>query len=492
MTVDYDLVILGGTAVGRYAAAQAVQWNARVALVEPAPQVLQTQAHDLMAALHHQTLIQAGDVAQQMRRSPFQGLHWGAATELPGAALQLQWPETRSWAESIAEVLEDQGSQGHSLDLLAAAGVDVLVGQGEFCRLPRWGVSVNGRILRSRAFLLAPVVPARVPAIAGLANIDYLTLETLWQQSWTTLPDRLIILGSDPRGVELAQVFSRLGTQVTLITRTRLLPHEDHEAAQLIQAQLEAEGVIVLTQAIVHQVEPVGNAIALKVNDGTLAAEALLLATPGQLDLTALNLASIGVKWHPHSIVVNSKLQTTHAQVYACGEVLGGYVSQTLGRYEAAIALRNALFWTAATVRYQQVPLSLFTHPELARVGLTEAQARQFEREPLFILKQFTKTLMKAQIQGETTGFCKLIVRRNGEILGAHWVGTAASEAIGMIALAMQQRIKLGAIAQLPFVVSTHAELLQAIAQQWQQQRLSRWQKTGVEAWFRLRRDWSS
>jgi pyruvate/2-oxoglutarate dehydrogenase complex dihydrolipoamide dehydrogenase (E3) component len=482
MAVDYDLVILGGTAIGRYAAAQAVQWNARVALVEP-------QECDFTAELHHQTLIHVGSLAQQMRRSPFQGLYWEPE---PSRTLQLQWQETRSWAQAIAEVLADQGARGHSLELLAAAGVDVVMGQGEFCRRPRWGVSVNGRILRARAFLLAPVVSAKVPAIAGLAEINYLTLNTLWQQSWQTPPDRLIILGSDPRGVELAQVFSRLGTQVTLITRARLLPYEDREAAHLIQAQLESEGIKVLTQAIVHGAEPIDNGVLLKVNDRTLEAEALLLATPGQLDLTALNLGSVGVKWQPHRIEVNRKLQTTHDQIYACGEVLGGYSNPTLGQYEAAIALHNALFWPSASVNYQQVPLALLTHPELARVGLTEAQARQTYGESLFILKQFTKMLTKAQIQGEPTGFCKVIVRRNGEILGAHWVGTAASEAMGMIALAMQQQIKVGAIAQLPFVSSTPAELLQAIAQQWQQQRLTPWQKNGVEAWLRLRRDWSS
>jgi pyruvate/2-oxoglutarate dehydrogenase complex dihydrolipoamide dehydrogenase (E3) component len=479
MAVDYDLVILGGTAAGRYAAIQAVQWKARVALVEP-------QVYNSTADLHHQTLIHLGSLSQQMRRSPFQGLQWGSAAE---RQLRLHWTEARSWAEAIAEVLTAQGSPGHSLELLAAAGVDVVQGQGEFCRLPRWGISVNGRLLRSRAFLLTPATQVRVPAIAGLANVGYLTFDTLWQQSWQTPPDRLFILGSDPRGVELAQVLSRLGTQVTLVTRTSLLPHADRQASHLIQAQLEAEGVRVLPQAIVHQVEPMGNGILLKVNDRSLAAEALLLATPVHLDLMALNLESVGVVWQPHSIVVNAKLQTTHSQIYACGEVLGGYSSQTLGQYEAAIALRNALIWPSARVNYPQVPLAVFTDPELARVGLTEAQAQQAYDEPLVVLTQFAKTLTKAQIQAETTGFCKVIVRRNGEIVGAHWVGTAASEAIGMIALAMQQRIKIGAIAQLPLISSTHAELLQAIAQQWQHRTQ---QRHGLEAWLRLRRDWSS
>ncbi|NJR65844.1 MAG: FAD-dependent oxidoreductase [Leptolyngbyaceae cyanobacterium CRU_2_3] len=335
MAVDYDLVILGGTAVGRYAAAQAVQQSARVALVEP-------EGYSSMVEVHHQTLIQIGYLAQQMRRSPFQGLHWGqhwgqVTPELGAersADLRLQWQDTQGWAAAIAEVLEDQGSKGQSLDLLTASGVDVVIGQGEFCRLPRWGLSVNGRLLRSRAFLLAPPTQARVPAIAGLANMRYLTLDTLWQQSGQTVPERLLILGSDPRGIELAQVFNRFGTQVTLICRSRLLPQEDYEASHLIQAQLESEGVKVITQARVNQAEPVGNQISLKVNDRILEANALLLATLRQLDLAALNLEAVGVKWNPQKITVNRKLQTTHAQIYACGEALGGYADLTLGQYE--------------------------------------------------------------------------------------------------------------------------------------------------------------
>ncbi|MBW4658081.1 MAG: NAD(P)/FAD-dependent oxidoreductase [Drouetiella hepatica Uher 2000/2452] len=469
---DYDLVIVGGSAIGRYAAAQAAQ-TARVALVEP-------ETPNYLSALYHSTFLHAAQLSHQIRRSPHWGLGCNPKWEESGC-LPLQWQETLAWAKGAADSLEDQSTEGN-LALLAASGVDVIVGQGEFLRRPRWGFSVKGRLLRSRSFLLAPEAPCSIPDLAGLETVPYLTLETLWQQPWQTLPDRLAIVGSDPRGIELAQAFNRLGTRVALISPHPLLPSEDREAANLIQAQLEAEGVDIFTQAIVRQIHLSDRSSEIQVGlewsdrelHHTVKADALLLATPPQIDLASLNLDSVGVEWQPHGIIVNHKLQTRNPDIYACGAALGGYADLAIARHEATVALKNArsprsfrsLFLKKSTVRYEQVPFVLNTAPELARVGLTEIQARRHYGADVRLLKQFTKTLPKAQIQGETTGFCKLIVRRNGEILGAHWIGTHASEGIGTIALAIQQNIKIQAIAQLSLPGFTHAEVLQAIAQQ--------------------------
>ncbi len=472
---DYDLVIVGGSAVGRYAAARAVQTTTqamRVALVEP-------ETFNDLSDLHHATFLHAAHLSHQIRRSS----HWGLPKEQRQLSPRFQWQETLAWAQGALESLEDQAT---SLELLAASGVDVIVGQGEFLRRPRWGFSVNGRMLRSRSFLLAPAAVCHIPASAGLESVPFLTLETLWQQSWQTLPDRLmpdhlVIMGSDPRGIELAQAFNRLGTQVTLISSRPLLPSEDREAVNLIQAQLEAEGVDIFTQAIVQKIQSSDCASKIQVclewsdrpQSHTIQADALLLATPPQVDLTHLNLESVGVEWHPYGIAVNRKLQTSNPDIYACGTALGGHADLALARHEAAVALKNVRSpqsflssFFPQTVRYERVPFVLKTAPELARVGLTEIQAQRHYGAEVMTLKQFTKTLPKAQIQDETTGFCKLIVRRNGEILGAHWVGTNASEGIGTIALAIEQNIKIQAIAQLSLPGFTDTEVLQAIAQQ--------------------------
>jgi pyruvate/2-oxoglutarate dehydrogenase complex dihydrolipoamide dehydrogenase (E3) component len=493
MAVDYDWVIVGGSATARYAAAQAAQRQARVAIVEPDP-----EANYLLPLLHRQTLLHAAQMSQRLRRLRLWG--WQTDRGLP------QWQAMTDWAEIAAEPLIEQGQAGGSLEQLAIAGVDVVVGQGEFCRRPDLGFAVNGRILRSRAFLLAPAVTAAIPPIAGLATIPYCTLETLWQKSGQ--PDRLIIVGNDPRGLELAQALNRLGTQVTLISGTTLLPQEDQEAAQLLLAQLEVEGVNILTQAVlteatIHPItpdpathpdsSPVTSAITfqLQIGDRTLEADTLLLATASEINLMALNLGAVGVKWHPRGIQVNSRLQTTHPKIYACGASLGGNANEALAQHEAAIALQNALFLPTARVKDTQVPMVLRTTPQFARVGLTAGRAQQAYGRNVVILKQPMQMLISAQVQGETTGFCKLIVHRNGKILGAHWVGMGASEAIYPIALAIQQQIKIEALARLPVASPTVTEILQAIAQQWQQHRYQA-QAEWREGWFRWCRAWSS
>jgi pyruvate/2-oxoglutarate dehydrogenase complex dihydrolipoamide dehydrogenase (E3) component len=483
MAVDYDLVILGGSAIARYAAARAVQSYARVALVEPLDR-LNLPGNPQAASTNRHMLIQAAAIAQHIRQASLWGL--GAGLTAP----RLDWKTAIAWAQGVSENVQDQGSDGQSLDLLAAKGVDVVLGQGEFRSQPL-GFSVGGRILQSRCYLLAPATQPLSPAIEGLAAIAPLTLETFWHLP--TLPQRLILLGGNPQGIELAQALNRLGVQVTWISRDRFLPHEDAEVAQLLQIQLQTEGVRLLPQTHIQQVRRSGEAIEVMTETQRFSADALLLATAPQLDLTTLNLGAIGVDWRPSGIPVNRRLQTSNRRIYACGEALGGYPLFSIARYEAAIALHNALFLPTAQVDYRHTPIALLTQPEFARIGLSEAAAQRAaqrgDRETPIVLRQFARTLTKAQIQNETTGFCKLIVRKNGEILGVHWVGAGASEAIGAIALAMRQNLSIEAIAQLPTLNPTAAELLQQTAQQWQQQRLVQY-RDWLETWFSLRRDW--
>lgn len=478
MTVDYDLVIVGGAAVGRYAAAQARQLGARVALIEP-PSSLQALPllHPLVTQLNH-----------ALRQELW--LHqWGYEAAGDDADRTLNWQKTCQWAAMLSETLEASSADTGSLAQLAANGVEVIVADGSFYRRPHLGFTVADRILRSRAYLLAPAAQATIPAIEGLATVNYVTLDSLEQQTWQTLPERLLILGSDPRGIALAQVLNRLGSQVTLITSgERFFPGEDPDAAFLLQAQLEAEGVILLTRTLLTQVRQLDNQIWVQAGDQAIETEAILLATKRQIGLASLNLETAGVKWQPHRIFVNRKLQTTHPRIYACGESLGGYSFAAIDRHEADVALHNALFLPLKQVNYSAIPSVLFTDPQLAHVGLTELQARQVYGEDILVAHQPLKSLIKAQLRGDTTGFCKLITRRSGEILGAHCLGTEASEWIGTIALAIQQHLKLRDLAQYPALSPTFAELVQKTVVDLQQQRRPKWQQELLETWFNFQR----
>jgi pyruvate/2-oxoglutarate dehydrogenase complex dihydrolipoamide dehydrogenase (E3) component len=495
MVFDYDLVIIGGSLAARYAAAAACRLKARVALVEPDT----TQTVEL-PVLRHCAFRQLRSLLEQTWKTELWGL--GQISIAPHPSCPMSWENALKWVCSTTEMIAANESIGYSLSQLAAAGVDVVLGQAVFYPASKRKqrsfsappsrllpvVSVNQRYLRSRSYLLAPTTEAVIPPIEGLATIPYRTIDTFWQSPWPDLPRHLMILGSDPRGIELAQLFNRLGCQVSLIVSgTQLLPDEDAKLVALLQAHLEAEGIQILTQTRVTQAKQLGEQTWIQAGDRALQTDALLLSTQRWFDIAALNLEAVGVKGD-RGVWVNRKLQTTNPRIYACGEVLGGYALTHLAEYEADIALRNALFYPTSSVNYGQIPWTVFTSPSLGRLGLTEAQAKAFYGRDVMVLQHSLQPLSCAQVQQETIGCCKLIVRRNGEIVGAHSLSPQAEEWISAMALAMKHHIKLGAIEPSAFVASTFSEILAHLIRQWRHQRRPGWQQDLLESWFNLRR----
>jgi pyruvate/2-oxoglutarate dehydrogenase complex dihydrolipoamide dehydrogenase (E3) component len=562
MTVEYDLIVIGGSTAGTYAAVAAAHLNARVALVENEQLQTNLLGH---SAIYTQALTQVGLVAQQVRDAPQFGIHFSVADstkhqQVPSVALT----EAIQWATTVVSTC----SELNSPPVLASLGVDVITGRGEFCRRPHLGFVVNDRRLRARAYLIATGSRPAVPDIEGLQTIGYLTPADIWQEGLkeglhvgklkveqelqveeelqvgrlqvesdaqgvataslssqssnlpypsgtatpkgnaygqqpsileniqpSTLQGSWVVVGGGPIGTQLAQTLARLNCDVTLVVRAaQILSKEDPEASRLVQAQLEAEGVRVLTESPVTQVRRIDDKKWVQAGNHAIEADEILLATGQQPNVESLNLEGVGVKVHRQGLELNEKLQTTNPRIYACGDVIGGYQFAHIAQYEASIALKNALFAPLFKVDYRGIPWAIFCDPQLARVGLTEAQARLRYGKEVFVVRQYFKTLDKAQLLGETTGFCKIIGRQNGEILGASIVGPDASELIGAIALAIRQKIKVGAIADLPQVSPTLSEITQKTALEWQRQRLSRNQtlQNVLEGFFNLRRNWSS
>lgn len=512
MTVEYDLIVIGGSAAGIYAALTAAQLNARVALVENE----QLQTNWLaQGAIYAQAFNQVGHVIQQVRDAPLFGIH----LPLPDSTEQRQTSfaqlnEARQWAKAIVYTRSEQSSPA----LLASLGVDVITGAGEFCRRPHLSFVVNNRRLRSRAYLIATGSRLAIPDIEGLQTIDYLTPTDIWQDgrgiaeldrrqdftlspplplssSSSQMPGNWVILGGTPIGIQLAQTLVRFNCNVTLVTSaSQILSKEDPEASFLVQAQLEAEGVRVLTESPVVQVRWIEDKKWVQAGNHAIEADEILLATGQEPNIESLNLEGVGVKFHQRGLELNEKLQTTNPRIYACGDAIGGYQFTHIAQYEASIAVKNALFAPLFKVDYRGIPWAIFSEPQLARVGLTEAQARYRYGKDVFVVRQYFKTIDKAQLLGETTGFCKIVGRENGEVLGASIVGPEASELIGAIALAIRQKIKVKAIANLPQISPTLSEIIHKTAIEWQRQRLARNKSLQdfLESFFNLRRNWSS
>ncbi|HAO13277.1 MAG TPA: mercuric reductase [Planktothrix sp. UBA8407] len=451
--LDYDLVILGGSLTGRYAALLGSQMQGRIALVEP---------------------------QKPSFKQVYQGL-FSRVSSLPNLREMsgLESADTRRkniklWLDLVRNNCEEI----YSDQRLGNGGVDVIIGEGEFINNPRLGLKVNNRILRSRNYLLSPKSTAKIPQIEGLLSTGFITPETLdlflekLQVSSEISPQRLAIIGGDPRGIELAQWFVRLGLEVIIIIQeSQILGKEDPDAAQLIQGQLEAEGVKVLTQTPIIQVKKIAGKKWIQAGNTALEVDEILVAFGYQTVLESLNLNLVGVSFKGNNLCFNQKLQTTNPRIYGCGQILGGYPFEHIGEYEAQIALKNALYWPKFQVNYQGIPWAIFSDPQFAQVGLTETQAKRRYGTQVIVEQQSLKMIAQAQISGETTGFCKLVGLSNGKLLGATLVGSQASELINTLALAICQGVNLKTLAEFPPILPTFSEVYHQSAIAWVNQR---------------------
>jgi len=490
MAVDYDLVVIGDTQAGRHAAVAAARLQARVALVEP-----QQPAKNSLGTgfIHSKALTQVAALNKRLGEVNQFGVFWETESDKQlQPTPSIRFADAWEWASGVVSTVEEL----HSPAVLASLGVDIITGGGEFCRRPHLAFVARDRHLRSRAYLIASGSRAAIPDIEGLESTGYLTPGDIWQQTIPKqLPSSLVVIGGGAVGTEMAQTLVRLGVSVTLVVKgSHILPKEDPEASFLVQSQLETEGVRVLTEAAVTQVKRIDDKKWILGGNKAIEADEIMLVTRQMPNVEALNLEGVGVKWHRRGIELNEKLQTTNPRIYACGDAIGGYQFAHIAEYEARVALKNALFLPIFKLDYRGIPWAIFSDPQLARVGLTEAQARRRYGKDVLVLRQYFKTVSRALMLGETTGLCKIIVRGNGEILGASIVGSEAGELIHAIALAMRQKLKVDAIANLPHISPTLSEIISQTAAEWHRQRLSSNTRLEdlLEGFFNLRRSWSS
>lgn len=484
--IDYDVVIIGGSPTGRYAAAKAAQQQARVALVEPQKPTISSPC---WRSVQSTALFSVGQVVRQIERSPQFGIQTLSDYPNLDQILSLNWQQTQQWVEAVVSNLEEQ----HSPALLAALGVDVVFGQGEFVSQPHLAFVVNQRTLRSRTYLLATGSEAKIPPIEGLLLTGFFTPETIHKLH--QVPEHLAIIGGDPIGTALAQMFARLGSKVTMIVKNNhILAKEDAEAAALVQAKLESVGIRILTQTEVIQTQQIQGKKWIQAGNKALEVDEIIVAAGQQPQLHSFNLDAVGVAFNRQYLRLNDKLQTTHSRIYACGNLSGGYSDPHLANYEATIAIKNALYFPVFKVNYHGIPWATFSEPQLASVGLTETQAQRRYGDQIRVYREYFKHLPKAIIEDETVGFFKLIGHQNGQILGASIVGVQASEMINIIALAIRQGLKINAIAELPQIWPTFSQMSQQTAMAWlqQQRRCNTLLIDWIENLFHWRRSWLS
>jgi pyruvate/2-oxoglutarate dehydrogenase complex dihydrolipoamide dehydrogenase (E3) component len=285
--------------------------------------------------------------------------------------------------------------------------------------------------------------------------VPYFTNETVFTNR--ERPEHLIVIGGGPVGIELAQAYRRLGSAVTVIDAGPLLPREDAELAAQLTALLSEEGIAPKPSVGVERVEHSDTGIVVVLSNGErVTGSHLLLAAGRRPDTAALNLAAAGIDTTPYGIKVDARLRTTNRRAFAIGDAAGGPQFTHVALYHAGIVIRNALFRLPSRVDYRALPWVTYTDPELAQVGLTEAAAR--EQGAIQVLRWPFADNDRAHTERDTVGEVKIITRRNGRIIGATILGSGASDLILPWALAVSQRLKIGAMANLIVPYPTRGE----------------------------------
>ena len=317
----------------------------------------------------------------------------------------------------------------------------------------------DGIEIAARRFVIATGSLPALPPIAGLEAVPYLTNETVFDL--TARPEHLVVIGAGAIGLELAQAFHRLGAAVTVLEAGEPLAREDGECAAIVLDALAREGVIVRSNVTVARVEGTGAKIKVVLaGDGEEAIEGshLLIATGRRANTDGLALEQARIACDRNGIVVNKRLKTTNRRVYAIGDVAGRGQFTHLANYHAGLVIRNALFRLPVKVNADLVPRVTFTDPELAHVGLTEAQARA-RGLSIRLLRWPYHENDRAQTERETVGHIKVVTDGRGKILGATIVGAGAGELITTWTLAIDRGLSIRALAGIIVPYPTLAEI---------------------------------
>jgi len=456
---NYDLVVIGGGTAGLVSAAGAASLGARVALVER-----DKLGGDCLyrGCVPTKTLVKSARVASLIDRSEEFGIRTGG--------YEVDFPAVM---DRMMKVIEAAGEHD-SPQRFRKLGVDVFTDEARF-EAPDL-ISVDGRRLAARSAIIATGSHPTAPPVEGLEEAGYLTnVEALQLRR---LPRSMVIVGSGPIGCEFAQIFTRFGSDVTLVSSSPLpLPKEDPEIGEVLEHVLLADGVTVHGGYKAESVRVEGDEkvlVARNERGETVEArgEEILVAAGRAPTAGSLGLENAGVELEEKGLTVDENLRTTAPNVYAAGDITGKYLFTHVAEYQARAAVRNALFPLKTKADHRVVPWTTFTDPEVARVGLTEEQARE-RHEGVKVYRQHFEGVDRALADGEPHGLVKIVTGKRGRILGGHIIGPDAGNLIHELVLAMHEDIPVGTLSQTIHVYPTLAQANQRAADNYYREKLS-------------------
>lgn len=447
--IDCDIAVIGAGSAGLSVAAGAAMLGVRTVLVERG-----RMGGDCLnyGCVPSKALIAAARQAVAWRQAGKLGIRY----EEP----EIDFPAVmRHVQDTIAAIAPND-----SIERFIALGVQVLQGEARFAGPD--SITVDGRVIHARRFVIATGSQPLVPPIEGLAETPYLTNETIF--ALDRLPLHLLVIGGGPVGIELAQAFRRLGSRVSVIEQRRCLPREDAELSGPVLDALRDEAVDIREETEVIRAEntAAGIVLTLRAADGAterLAGSHLLVAAGRRPALAGLALERAGIATGPAGITVDRGLRTSNRRVYAIGDVTGLSPFTHTAGYHAALVLKNALFRLPAKADHDLMPRVTYSDPELAAVGLDEAAARA-RHGAIRILRWPFAATDRAQAEGRTDGLVKVIVTPRGRILGAGIVGPDAGDLLQPWSLALGRRLGIGAMQAMVAPYPTRSEAGKRVA----------------------------
>ncbi len=430
--IKADICVIGAGSGGLSVAAGAARLGAKTVLIEKAK-----MGGDCLnyGCVPSKSLIAAGKHAHAMTS----GAAFGVAPERP----RVDFARVRDHIREVIAAIEPNDSQ----ERFEGLGVTVIRGVARF--LGPDVVEAEGKQIKARRVVIATGSSPAVPPIRGLSDVSFFTNETIFDNE--VLPQHLVVIGGGPIGVELSQAYRRLGADVTLIEMAEILSKDDPDLKQIITDRLREEGINMLTSARVTSVRRHGQgSILVMEKEGSkheIHGTHLLIATGRKPNTTSLNLEEAGIAYDKSGIKVDARLRTTNKKVFAIGDVTGGLQFTHVAGYHAGIVIRNALFRLPAKSDVSVSPWVTYTDPEIANVGLTEAQAREKFGNGIRILKWPLEDNDRAQAERSLRGLAKIVTTVRGRILGAGIVAPNAGELIQPWTVALYAKLKIGAMA---------------------------------------------
>lgn len=474
---DTNLVVIGAGSGGLVASIVAAGAKASVTLIEK-----HKMGGDCLntGCVPSKSLIASAKVAETIRQAEAFGIK--------GASGQVDFAAVMERVQGVIKTIEPHDS----VERFTSLGVDCVQGEA-FIRSP-WSVEVNGRTINTRAIIVATGARPLIPEVPGLADIDYLHSDNVWELR--ELPARLLVLGGGPIGCELAQAFARLGSQVTVLDRSdHLMGREDEDASTVVEQVFRDRGITLLLghEMKMFRSDASGDLLTATAPDGTVAEigfDKVLVALGRKPNVEGFGLEELKMPLTERgAIQVDSAMRTAYPSILACGDVAGPYQFTHMASFQAWYATLNALAGMLKTFRanYRVVPHATFTDPEVARVGLNEkeAQAQDIDYE---LTRYEIGHLDRALADGTAHGFVKVLTAPGSDrILGASIVGPHAGELIGSFVFAMTHNMGLKKIAGTTHIYPTLLEANRFAANAWRSARVPAKLMPWAERFFRAR-----